>query len=58
MSDDQFTKLLKYMSREFGAVRKEIVYLRKEINLNANKLLGSTMRIDSYMQEFISLRQK
>lgn len=58
MSQDEFTKLFKYMQKEFGYVRKEFEIVHKEtadIRLDIAELQGN---LKDYHQELIMLARK
>jgi len=55
MSDDQFTKLFRYMQREFKAVRQDIAAVRTGADEYANNVDAFAKQNETYMQELLAL---
>lgn len=58
MSDDQFTKLFKYMQQEFAAVRSDISDVKNSVDSYANAVDAFSKRTETYMQEMLALGHK
>ncbi len=58
MSEDQLTKMFKYMQQEFAAVRSEIADLRTDVNNYANSVDAFAKQTETYMQEMLALGHK
>ena len=58
MSDDQFTKLFKYMQQEFSAVRGDIAGLKQDVNVYAGAVDAFAKQSETYMQEMLALSHK
>ncbi len=58
MSEDQLTKMFKYMQQEFTAVRSEIADLRTDVNNYANSVDAFAKQSETYMQEMLALGHK
>lgn len=58
MSDDQFTKLFKYMQNEFAAVRNDIAAVKGSIDTYANAVDAYAKQTETYMQEMLALGHK
>lgn len=58
MSDDQFTKLFKYMQQEFKAVRGEVADVKTSVDNYANAIDAYAKQTEIYMQEMLALGHK
>jgi hypothetical protein len=58
MSDDQFTKLFKYMQREFKLVRRDIADVKDSINIYASAVDAFAKRTEIYHQEMLVLNHQ
>jgi len=55
MSEDQFTKLFKYMQREFTSIRLEQTASKEELNNLLNAVDAYAKQTETYMQEMLAL---
>ncbi len=58
MSEDEFTKLFKYMQQEFSAVRKDIAGVKENIDTYATAVDAYAKQSETYMQEMLALGHK
>lgn len=58
MSDDQFTKLFKYMQKEFSAVRSDIAEVKQSVDSYAGLVDAYAKQSETYMQEMLALGRK
>jgi hypothetical protein len=58
MSEDQFTKLFKYMQKGFANVDKRFEMVDKRFDLLTNVIDGYAAKIDTYAQEMAVMDHK
>lgn len=58
MSEDEFTKLFKYMQKEFAAVRGDIAEVKTSVDTYATSIDAYAKRTETYMQEMLALGHK
>jgi uncharacterized coiled-coil DUF342 family protein len=58
MSDDQFTKLFKYLQKEFADVRADISDVKKSVDTYAGAVDAYAKQTETYMQEMLALSHK
>lgn len=58
MSEDQFTKLFKYMRQEFAAVRHDIADVKEGLQTYAGAVDSYAKQTETYMQEMLALGHK
>ena len=58
MSQDEFTKLFKYMQRELKFVRQDIADVKDSVNIYANAVDAFAKRTEIYYQEMLVLNHQ
>lgn len=55
MSEDEFTRLFKYLQEEFKSVREEIAEAKESVNTYANAVDAYAKQTETYMHEMLAL---
>lgn len=58
MSEDEFTKLFKFMQQEFSAVHKDISEVKTSVDTYATAVDAFAKQSETYMQEMLALTRK
>ena len=58
MNEDEFTKLFKYMHKEFAAVRSGIADVKTSVDSYARAVDAYAKQTEQYMQEMLALGNK
>ena len=58
MKDDEFTKLFKYMQKEFMSVHEEIANVKEDVLHYSNNVDAFAKQSETYMQEMLALGHK
>lgn len=56
--DEQFTKLFKYMNKEFKAVREDIAEVKDSVNTYSNAVDAFAKQTETYHHEMLGLGHK